>query len=194
MLRESKYVLLCFLMQISMQAICNDSLKAGGRPVNIQLQYAGNYGLFSVGIGKSYKSNKINVHLLYGYLPKSIGEVTVHTFALKSSFNFIDVKISPKNSLNYYTGIAVLYGITRNTYIRYPDYFPDGYYLTNAIHASLYLGMQLHLELLNLKVKAISFLTELGTLDHQLWAALSTRYVTFKDIWNVSLGIAFTLK
>ncbi len=181
-------------MMHPLYAKCCDTLEIEEKPHNIQLQYAGNYGLFSLGVGKSYLQDKLNAFLIYGYLPKGMHGVTVHTFALKSVYNIASSNLSDGAYLDYYKGLGVIYGITRNTYLKYPDYFPDGYYeFPNALHLSLFLGLKLNLGIISTMFNSISFFAELATLDYQHWSAVSTKYVSLTDIWNVSFGFVFTI-
>ena len=181
-------------MVFPLQAMPNDSSELTKKPLNIQVQYAGNLGLISVGAGKSYFHDKLSFLIIYGYLPKIINGTNVHTFALKTSCKLAVTKVNSNLNMSYYTGITALYGIARNTYLDYPDYFPDGYYNANAIHASFFFGSRLNFNLIHLKLNTISFFTELGTLDYHIWCALKTKYIGFFDIWNLNVGIAFTLK
>ncbi|NJK95030.1 MAG: hypothetical protein HC905_09075 [Bacteroidales bacterium] len=57
-------------------------------PLHVNFQYAGNVGLASVGLGTSFKNEKIYLGLIYGYLPKSLNDAEVHTIALKTYFRF----------------------------------------------------------------------------------------------------------
>ena len=173
------------------RANANDTVDLKQKPLNIQLQYAGNVGLVSVGAGRYNPGDKLNFCFIYGYLPKIINKTAVHTLALKLSYRIAGTQISPIYNLKYYAGVTALYGISRNTYLNHPDHFPDGYYKTNAIHFSPHLGFQLNVNMKNPGLKRVFFFTELGTLDYKLWSALSTQYVNLFDIWNISLGFGF---
>ena len=41
-------------------------------PIYIDLQYAGNVGVASIGLGTAVYHKRINVGIVYGYLPKSL--------------------------------------------------------------------------------------------------------------------------
>ena len=165
------------------------------RPYKIHVQYAGNLGLISVGLGKPYLNNKLNMFILYGYLPKAINGVKVHTLALKSSFTYASTRISSNYDLDYYLGITTLYSIAKNTYMQYPDYFPDNYYsVTNAIHFCPHLGLQTNVKFIPHKPRDLHVFLEIGTIDYKLWSAITTRYINIFKICNISFGIVFTKK
>ena len=185
--------MLLVLLWFSLPGYANDSTMVPKKPVNMQVQYAGNMGLVSVGAGKSYLYNKLNIYTIYGFLPKEINGASVHTLALKAAYTIAVAELSDNLLIDCYTGIAALYGITRNTYVRYPDYFPDGYYGTNALHATFFLGARFKLDLNHPRYKTISLFTELGTLDYYLWYAIKNKYIKLYDIWNLSFGALVTL-
>lgn len=189
-----KLVVLLMILLFPLCSFSADSSKFKIKPYQIQLQYAGNLGLFSVGAGKSFFNDKLNTFLIYGYLPKSIHGVTVHTIALKSSLRYANTELSPVFDLDFYTGALVLYGITNNTYLVYPDYFPDGYYITNAIHASIHIGARLNKIVPYENLQKISFYTELGTIDYQICNAITNNTIKIFDIWNLCFGVVFSLK
>jgi hypothetical protein len=178
-------ILICF----PEKSFSMDETRTRLKSTKFQLQYAGNLGLFSVGLGKGFFNEKLNTFLIYGYLPEQVHGAQVHTIALKGSIRLGKSIISPIFDLDYYTGGLVLYGITDNTYFIYPDYFPDDYYGTNAIHASFHFGLKLNKNRHVNKISQFSFYTELGTLDYQVWYALKNATVELFDIWNICLGM-----
>ena len=193
-MRYKTNIYLLFLVPfllLTMYAEANDPTESNKKPLNIQFQYAGNLGLVSAGMGKPYFNDKLDLYFIYGYLPKNINGATVHTIALKTTYSPFITQISPKINLNYYTGMNALYSITRNTFLKYPDYFPDGYYNSNAFHMSFYLGLRAKFNTMNSAFEAVSFFTELGTIDYQIWSAFKTKNVGFSDIWNISFGLLF---
>ena len=170
-----------------------DSTTHTGNPHSLYLQYAGNTGLISFAAGRYIPDKRLNSHLVYGYLPASVNGVTVHTLALKVSCRIADTRVAPDLFLQYYIGLTTLYGVTRNTYLNYPDYFPDKYYASNAFHVSPYLGFHINALRKNSHQDKVFFFTELGAIDYKLWSAITTKYVGLSDILNISFGIGFTI-
>jgi hypothetical protein len=170
-----------------------DTLKVKANPIDVQFQYAGNMGLVSAGVGKCFFNEKFNMHLIYGYLPKSINGVSVHTFALKSSYQIVDFKIDPYFKIGSYTGFSLLYGITRNTYMKYPDYYPDEYYDPNALHIGPFIGFNISAPLKSKKINKLYLYAELGTIDYQIYYGLVNKTVKPHEILNLSFGVSFRL-
>jgi hypothetical protein len=187
-----KVLLVVLFLLLSLHSQAANEPKFNLKPTYFQLQYAGNLGLLSAGIGRSFLNDKINTYIIYGYLPENIHGVNVHTIALKASYRFANSTISPVFNLDYYTGAFILYGITSNTYLIYPDYFPDDYYGNNAIHGSFFIGTRLNKALPYKKIQKISFFTELGTMDFQIWYAVINKTIGLFDIWNLCFGVAFS--
>jgi hypothetical protein len=48
-------------------------------PDHIKVQYAGGIGFISIGAGYSTKNQKLEGDLSYGYLPKSVGGIRIHS-------------------------------------------------------------------------------------------------------------------
>jgi hypothetical protein len=182
------------LMIISFLPV-EDTIPAGETitaPYYAKMQYAGNMGLASVGLGKTYYKDKLTLDFNYGYLPKEVNGSRVHTLALKSAYQFREHQISVFN-IRYYAGISLNYAITDNTYLSYPDYFPSDYYNSNAIHLNPFLGIRLNLPEKKDTSGAIGIYVELGTVDYKIWYALANKEVKTNDIWNLCFGITTTL-
>jgi hypothetical protein len=181
------------LLVLSCQAYGNatDTVLIHKNPVYVQVQYAGNMGLVSAGIGTSFFSEKLSVCLIYGYLPKSMNDVTVHTIALKSSVRLFHHTSPCKKQIECYTGITLLRGITKNTYLLYPQYYPKDYYPPNAYHFALFTGAK-HSSLIknNPWFERIGAFVELGTIDYKVIQGLHSKYIGFFDLWNVSFGVS----
>lgn len=170
-----------------------DSIKTAGKNLYLKVQYAGNIGLVSVGLGKEFCNDKLSFDLNYGYLPESVNGVRVHTFALKPALMVKKFNLSGFMS-HCYIGASFNYGITANTYLRYPDYYPKGYYYTNALHVNPFLGMGIRLTPLKKKLGKISVYTELGTIDYEIWQAIKNKEINLVEIWNLCFGLAFQFR
>ena len=161
-------------------------------PYYAKMQYAGNMGLASAGLGKTYFKDRLAIDFNYGYLPKEINGSRVHTLAMKSAYQFKKHQVSIF-CIRYYTGISLNYAITDNIYLSYPDYFPSDYYNSNAIHLNPFLGIRLTLPEKDNKPGAIGIYAELGTVDYKIWYAIANKEIKSNDIWNLCFGITFPL-
>ncbi len=158
-------------------------------PDYLNFQYAGNLGLGSVGIGYISENEKHNFGLSYGYLPSSVNSVEVHTVSAKGAFNFRKHKLSEKAFLNGYVGTNLLYSITNNTYMKFPDHFPSDYYFANAVHFAPFLGIKIG----SRKTIARFSYIELGTLDYYLFNRIKYRRSKFSDSLNLCMGLTFPI-
>jgi hypothetical protein len=169
-----------------------DSAAITKGPTYMKVQYAGNLGLLSVGMGQTYLDDKLSVDLNYGYLPKRLNGVRVHSFAVKASYQFMGISLS-SFELGTYAGMCVLYGVTSNTYIRYPDLYPDDYYLPNALHLNPFLGLNVRCLSVDKRISRVALYSELGTVDYKIWYSLKNKRIKPVEIWNVSFGVRYKL-
>ena len=159
------------------------------KPDYINLQYAGNLGLGSVGVGYISENKKHNIGLSYGYLPESVNSVEVHTLSAKGAFNFKKYKLSEKTFVNAYAGTNLLFSITENTYLKFPSYYPSDYYFANAVHLAPFLGLKVGSRKNRSKFSYI----ELGTLDYYLFNRLKYNRTKFIDCINLCMGLSIPL-
>lgn len=170
-----------------------ESMQDARHPVYIKAQYAGNMGLVSIGAGKTVFNNRTTADINYGYLPRSINGVEVHTFALRPAVHFNAFNAGSVKT-GYYLGAALAYSRTKNTYLQYPSYYPRDYYMPNAVHINPMMGI--------LAKKALShrnpqqqfaFFAEIGTVDVKLIDALVNRALNAAMVWSLSFGIALII-
>lgn len=158
-------------------------------PDYVNLQYAGNVGLGSVGFGYLSDDEKKNFGISYGFLPSSVNNAEVHTFSAKGAFNLKKHKLSERTFANAYWGSNILYSATNNTYLKFPGYYPSGYYFTNALHLAPFVGLKVGSRKNTGKFSYV----ELGTLDYYLINHIKYRRSEFSDCLNICMGIALPL-
>lgn len=162
------------------------------RPLYVNFQYAGNVGIASVGAGTAFFHQKMYIGFIYGYLPESVNDAVVHTIAIKTYYKFLPRNLSKKVSTFGYIGTNINYGITKNTYLKYPDYFPDDYYNTNAIHIAPFIGGKIDFSKSNSLLEKIGIYCELGTIDKYVADMVISKQVSVFDIFSLGTGISFT--
>lgn len=167
-----------------------ESMQDARHPVYLKLQYAGNMGLVSVGAGKTVFNRRTTVDLNYGYLPRSINGVEVHTFALRPAVHFNAFNTGIVN-VSYYFGAGLAYSRTKNTYLRYPSYYPQDYYMPNAVHINPMAGVLIKKSLsFDAPQNQVACFAELGTVDVKLIDALANRALNAAMVWSLSIGVA----
>jgi len=158
-------------------------------PEYATIQFAGNIGFLSLGIGYQFFNNRINSEILYGFVPASISKAeNIHTITFKNTFPIINKKIKTIIT-SPITGFAVSYETGNNSFVKLPDKYPDDYYRTNAFHFTFFIGAKVHKEFTNpIIIKGIDFYFEIGTVDTYLWYAMSQKINPTK-IFSLSVGV-----
>ena len=154
----------------------------------LKTQFAGNIGLMSVGFGKAFLKKKTTIDFSYGYLPKCINGSRVQTLAIKATYHVFRKPIC-KIGTGFYFGSALAYGITSNTYSKYPDYYPEGYYQNNILHVNPYIGILFYNPVKKRIRDNIEMYIELGTVDTQIGHAILNKSISLLEIWNLAFGI-----
>lgn len=171
-----------------------DTIEKVDRQLYARTQYAGNLGLVSFGVGSGFFNNKVTLDLNYGYLPKVINDVWIHTFALKPAFNFKEFNILSGISAGCYIGTTVTYSVGRNIYTKLPDFYPLDYYLPNSMHLNPFLGVRTSFIFNHRKTNKLSFYAEMGTVEYKIWYAIKNKNIKLDEIWNLCFGLIFQLK
>ncbi len=161
------------------------------KPTTMQVQYAGNLGLVSVGIGKTFNQEKIASYLIYGYLPKNVNGVEAHTLAWKTTMDI--KKINWHGTHTIYTGLTLMRYYANHAYLSLPDFFPKGYYggLPMALHTAPLIGNSFSWHSEGKQKKNTSFVfLEISALDIYLinfYHNISS--MNFFDVCSLSFGI-----
>lgn len=160
-------------------------------PDYASLQFAGNIGFLSTGVGYEVYRNIWYLEFLYGYVPASIAESnSIHLATIKNTFPIFTKEIGKNLTISPIAGLTVTYDIGAKTFTTLPSQFPKGYYVSNAIHFTAFGGVKLHKDFENTNFfKGIDFYYELGTVESYLWYAITSESVSFGDAFSSSIGI-----
>lgn len=155
------------------------------------IQFAGNIGFLSAGLGFELFKERLNVELIYGFVPVYNNRKAIHTFTLKTFMPICSIKWK-KYSLAPYGGFTTSYETGRHSFVKLPDRFPDGYYKPNAVHFTALVGVKLNKKLANgFWFKSVDVYFELGAVDSYLWYAISNKEVKLNDVFSSALGLNF---
>lgn len=166
-------------------------------PSYTKLQYAGNMGLLSGGIGWSYGKNKQwETDLLLGFLPKYDSKSAKFTLTLRE--NFIPWK---KHMWDQFYIEPLACGIYLNTvldgefWVSQPDRYPQGYYwFATKLRINAYVGQRFTYKIKPSKrflSHSITFYYELSTCDYYVIQKIHNSYLTFPDYVSLSFGLKF---
>ena len=162
-------------------------------PDYYKIQFAGNIGFISIGTGYELFNNRLQSDILFGYVPKSIGNTAIYTITQKNTFSIHDFKLNKKNEISLITGFSMSYETGNNSCLFLPDKYPDGYYSTNAFHFPLFAGVKIKKTLRNdSKIKSIEFNIEACKIATYLYYSIINSEIKCNDI--TSLAFVFTLK
>lgn len=159
-------------------------------PDYAKVQFAGNIGFFSLGIGYKFFNNHLYSELLYGYVPVSISKAEqIHTITIKNTFPFFTKKFNTI-AVSPITGFTASFETGNNSFLILPDKYPQGYYSTNAFHFTFFIGAKVHKNFTNQKIiKGADFYFELGTVDTYFWYSIISKEVKINKIFSSAIGI-----
>jgi len=166
-------------------------------PDHIKIQYAGGMGFISIGAGYSTKKQKLEGDLYYGYLPESIGGVSIHSISGKVAWIPIhSVSIKKYQVEPLMTGLIVNYNFGKQYFSFDPPYYPYRYYsFPTAIHSALFLGSRIGYNFPTQSyVKRISVYYEILSFDREILSFVSnTKSLKITDIVTLALGVKINI-
>jgi len=188
-----KVVSFVVLYAVSRTALSADatSRKHRSLPRVYTLQYAGNLGLLSGGLGYSLLNDKIRVGVFYGYVPKAYAPKAIHTIAFKSTLNVFQ---SRGGQDKLYLGTTLNMETGNNAFLKLPDKYPKGYYQTNAFHSTVFAGVKSFIAVKHdWWLKGVEPYLECGTVDTYLYYCLADK-LSFFNILSLSAGVNFKFR
>lgn len=164
-------------------------------PRHFKTQFAGGSGLLSVGIGWHYGKyhDTFETDFLLGFLPRYTTGSPHAVLTLKQTFRPWHIHIPQKRLVlsPFRTGLF-LTTITGNEFWRHqPSKYQDGYYwFSTRIRTHLFVGQSLQLRTPQFRIpKSIELYYELSTNDLYLLNSLLNRYIRFRDIISLAIGL-----
>ena len=193
---KSKIHITLLLFFVIIQTLANDSIgvkiKKWYIPDYTKIQYAGNIGFISTGVGYKLLNDNLHLELIYGLVPKSISNAKdIHTFTVKNSYSISSkrikaIKISPM------LGFSTSYETGNNSFYKLSDKYPEDYYNTNAFHFTFFFGPKANRNFKNSKIiKEVDVYYELGTVDNYLWYAITSKEIKTNQILSSAIGFNF---
>ena len=164
--------------------------KAWYEPDYAKMQFAGNLGLLSVGVGYQLFNKVLYTELLYGYVPVSISKANeIHLISIKNTFPLYRKKIG-NYTVSPIAGFTGSLETGNNSFLVLPDKYPKGYYVPSAIHFTLFIGVLVHKDFgISKRIKGIDFYYELGTVETYLWSAITSKEIGLNAIFSTAIGI-----
>ncbi|MET0466788.1 MAG: hypothetical protein ABW007_26745 [Chitinophagaceae bacterium] len=158
-------------------------------PHHAQVQYAGNIGFVSAGIGYATKNEKLQADLYYGYLPKRIGGTTIHSITGKFTASLIDRNYRKADISFLNLGFLVNYAFGDQYFLFSPDNYPYNYYrFPTAAFVGLVVGG-------SYKKGPYNFYYEVVAADRDMISfANNPSSIKFTEIWSFGAGVKMKLR
>lgn len=165
-------------------------------PTQTVIQYAGNMGVVSVGMGWDYGNHRqYETNLLFGYLPRFNSSRAKMTMTFKQ--NFVPWRLPAGSKFNVE---PLTCGIYFNTVFghefwgREPKRYPDKYYefLSTKVRINVFAGQRFTAIVPHNRRKFMKSLTifyEISTCDIYLRAMLQDNKISLWDIVGLSIGL-----
>ena len=155
------------------------------------LQYAGNIGFISGGVGFSSRLRNYQLALLYGYVPKAIAGVRIHTLTAKNTFPILRYPLKNNQTLIPYVGLGLSFEVGGNAFFLMPSHFPESYYdYPKNMRVLAYGGAKVqHLFQTDWHgVRGIEFFAEAGTVDLYVWYKAMSQEIKLNQIFSLAVG------
>ena len=169
-------------------------------PKQLIFQYAGNMGMFSVGLGWDYGHHRnYETNLLFGYLPKFNSSSAKMTMTIKQNFIPWHAPIDDVITFEPFTcGIYFNTVFGSEFWQSQPKRYPDSYYdfLSTKVRINIFIGERLTLNVPDSRrkfIKGITAFYEVSTCDLYIRAMIQDKQVSLWDIIGLSLGLKFQL-
>ncbi len=168
-------------------------------PTHFKLQYAGNMGFLSGGIGWDYgKRGQWETDIFLGFLPKYESDKAKMTFTLKQTYNPWSIQIA-KSKFAFEplsTGLYFNTVFNEEFWARHPKKYADGYYDFNTkIRTNIFIGERFSInvpEEHRFFDNKITFFYEVSTNDLMLISYIQNpKSLPFKDVITLSVGVKF---
>ncbi|MGK7392075.1 MAG: hypothetical protein ACNS60_17110 [Candidatus Cyclobacteriaceae bacterium M2_1C_046] len=187
-----KRTITIFLILLFDLAVVAQEKNSFFRPDHAKIQFAGNIGFLSAGVGYEIAQEKGEVDLMVGYLPESIGGVDIITANLKAGY--YPWKINFSENYTYepvYGGIYLSYSFGSEYYLTLPEHYPEGYYWwPTALRGGLYIGGRLSKDVALGEIDRLGLYYELGTYDLKLISVLQNlEYFSITDALDLAIGV-----
>jgi len=192
-------VVFCFLFLNALVGLAQPNRKADQRrsawPDAAQLQYAGNIGMASAGLGYTIRNDRFRALLVYGFVPGQYAAgKTVHLISAKATARVAQWHITESMALVPYAGLAGTLEPGRHSLLTLPDHYPDDYYGTTSFHATLLGGTRLGIQKDDSGFpKTIEPFVEIGATETLLYYKLLNREVNAGRAFSMALGVSFKL-
>lgn len=177
------------------QTLAQEVDSTGGRrwyaPDFAHIQYAGNIGFISGGVGFSSRLRNYQLALLYGYVPKAVANVRIHTLTARNTFPILRYPLKNSQTLIPYVGLGLSFEVGGNAFFLMPSHYPESYYdYPKNMRVLAYGGakvQQIFQEDWH-GLRGVEFFAEAGTIDLYVWYKAMSREITLSQVFSLAVG------
>ena len=149
-------------------------------------------GWAALGVGYSFWDKKLDVGLMYGYVPKSLGGHKIHSLTLKNSISAPTLSWRDLSLRTASFGISSIYSPDQALFFFSPSQYPiRNYYPPTAVRHAFWLGTDIRWRG-NPKNPGIGLFVEFAVLDADLISYFDN-YPLFHISQFVSSGVGIVL-
>jgi hypothetical protein len=196
-------LIVVFTAELCSASVPEDSTKSQAaarrllfRSSYLALQYAGNIGFLSFGVGHTARKDRYQLSLVYGYAPPSMTGVRIHTLTAKNIFPVYRFYLDKKQTLIPYGAIGLSLELGGRSFFRQPSNMPDSYYdFPKSIHLIPAAGFKLrHMTDHQRNFRGYEFFLEVTSVDVYVWYKLTSDEIRTQQILSLAAGIHFLIK
>jgi hypothetical protein len=190
---------LLFFTLTDATAIINDTLalrkKARFRraiaPEYIPIQFAGNIGWLSSGVGFRNRNDNYQLSVVYGFVPASQSVVRSHLITAKNIFHLFHFPVRDRVTLLPYASIGISWEVGGRSFFWQPENMPPGYYdFPKSVHAIPALGLKYRRDGSKLKpFKGLEVFLEVTSVDAYIWYKFMSDEIEMHQILTLACGI-----
>ena len=165
-------------------------------PHYVPIQFAGNIGFLSTGVGYNSTRNNYQLALMYGYVPRSLAHTAIHTITAKNNFPLLYHPLKNNQTIIPYLGLGLTMEVGGNAFFKMPSHFPESYYdFPKNVHVMAYGGVRLQRNFSDdIKfLRGAEFFAEAGTVDVYLWYKSMSHRIKFRQIFSLAIGVNLLL-
>ena len=142
--------------------------------------------------GYETKNKKFEADLFYGYVPKKLGGVTIHSLSGKiTAYPFRNIQIKNWEVKPLSVGVLLNYSFGKQYFVFDPEPYPFNYYgFPTALHSGFFVGGAIGNNGKISSLKKLSLYYELVTYDVMLSSYFTnTKSLSISDVFSLGLGI-----
>lgn len=182
------------LIFLSSEGISQDTTKTRGIiPDYLNMQFAGNIGAASIGIG--YYLNPIrslSFDMIYGYSPSNLTNVDIHNIIIRLNYKPTTINLPKKWSMKPIFNMAISMHLIDDNSIfkKLPSIYPKGHYAPNAFRFHFDFGGILRYDFTqHTFFKAVELYVTSTTNDLYLYSIFKAKRMAITDIFSIAIGL-----